>query len=105
MLKPDENWRRKTPKLVIPTRLVFHSARSVIKVKYDYSRRAINHPCGASVGEEECAWELRLDRRNQAGRGGECALSKKRNSPVWGRGVWGSKRPIVHFGVSVNNPP
>ncbi|GBN21051.1 hypothetical protein AVEN_146936-1 [Araneus ventricosus] len=32
----------------------------------------------------------------------ERAISKKRNSPVWGRGVGGSKRLIVHFGSSVN---
>ncbi|GBN09204.1 hypothetical protein AVEN_232015-1 [Araneus ventricosus] len=74
-------------KVGIPTRLVFHSARLVIKVKYDPSRQPINHPCViGSVGESECAWELRLVWRNQGGEGRMLSL-KSEIPPCWVGGV------------------
>ncbi|GBM31382.1 hypothetical protein AVEN_99602-1 [Araneus ventricosus] len=51
----------------------------------------------ACVGERECAWELQSDWRNQGGEGEDAF--------PWGGGVAGSKRPIAHFGASVNDPP
>ncbi|GBM46123.1 hypothetical protein AVEN_139332-1 [Araneus ventricosus] len=41
-------------------------------------------------------------RLEKSGRGREGAISKKRISPVWGRG---SKQELVRFGTFMNNPP
>ncbi|GBN12625.1 hypothetical protein AVEN_5067-1 [Araneus ventricosus] len=77
----------------IPTNLVFHSTRSVIKMKYDSSRRAINHSgLGGRVGEEECAWELRLDLRIRCldGKGKEPTPTRRTRKGVMPLvGLWG----------------
>ncbi|GBN73419.1 hypothetical protein AVEN_65817-1 [Araneus ventricosus] len=66
-------------------------------MKYDSSRRAINHPC---VGEHWGGgiWVGVAVRLGKSGEEGS-VLSQKSEIPS------GSKRPIVHFGASVNDPP
>ncbi|GBO03619.1 hypothetical protein AVEN_128840-1 [Araneus ventricosus] len=92
----------------IPTRLVFHSARSVIIVKYDSWRRVL----GWDRWDVEYKCELRLDWRNQ-GREERVNPSRKYRPPPcvgWGGVVFtlaaggsrGSELPIVLFGASVN---
>ncbi|GBN62136.1 hypothetical protein AVEN_177357-1 [Araneus ventricosus] len=74
-------------------------------MKYDPSKRAINHPYGEIVGEGEYAWES--DWRNQCLEGKELSPQNQK-SPVWmslGGVGEGSKRPVVRFGASVNGPP
>ncbi|GBM37508.1 hypothetical protein AVEN_224393-1 [Araneus ventricosus] len=46
-------------------------------------------------------WVVVVVRLENSRREGEGALSKKRNSPCGG---WGSKRPMVYFGASMNDP-
>ncbi|GBO20106.1 hypothetical protein AVEN_88715-1 [Araneus ventricosus] len=84
----------------------FYSSRSAIKVNNDSSRRAINHPCvEGSVGRGN----VRGSEIGEIRAGGKDALSKKRQTTVWGRGsvggVEGSKQPLVRFGTFVNDPP
>ncbi|GBN59353.1 hypothetical protein AVEN_101243-1 [Araneus ventricosus] len=79
-----------------------------IKMKYDPSRLAINHPC---VWWESWGWGKCVGvavRLEKSGRG-RCFLQKQK-SPVWGR-VGGSQsggrrsRWIARFGASVNDLP
>ncbi|GBM88963.1 hypothetical protein AVEN_269063-1 [Araneus ventricosus] len=77
-----------------------------VKIKYDSSRRAINHPCvGGRVGEGESGWELQLDWRKQGGNGVCSPPPLVGRSQSGGRTSKGIDAAVVRFGASVNDPP